>query len=466
MTTSIGAAVPGFAPPPAPSKQPAANARSEDSFDKMVRGTENPSKPENQRTTEKAGRHDPQWAKRPFAGLGKAAPAHGEPGKTASPKLPAGKTAKDDTDPGKADADAEQTGQAANAAPLQDHLPLLMALHDIRHFSSSAKTGGHSVATDGQTQDPALDGQPRSAEPPPSSSRKNRSPSGMDTNTPDAMSRSERASVTASLSATNQGRQPDEIGPAFEEPSHQDGIASHLLKDQAATDISAPQAKQTTPATKGIEAVRSAAPSGPGKQASSSGRIDVLGEQSFPAPSQNPMSQTTSALVDAIASDSDLRQALSTPPAASQMASSVAVPRHILKIELHPAELGMVTASLRLAGEQLSIELKPETHEAYRRLTADSEAIVKSMRGLGFDVDKVAILQPSIAVPTATRTDAGSSLPMSSGRDQPSFQPGNSSGSNAGSGGQKPGRNHNNDAQEFGRAASLSREHAGDDMFI
>ena len=61
------------------------------------------------------------------------------------------------------------------------------------------------------------------------------------------------------------------------------------------------------------------------------------------------------------------------------MSPSVAVPTHILKIELHPAELGMVTASLRLAGEQLSIELKPETHEAYRRLATDSDAIVKSM---------------------------------------------------------------------------------------
>ena len=216
---------------------------------------------------------------------------------------------------------------------------------------------------------------------------------------------------------------------------------------------------------KGLETVQAALRSESGKQAASGGRIEIVAEQSFPAPPQIPMSQTASALVDAIASDG-LRQALSTPATASQTASSVAVPTHVLKIELHPAELGVVTASMRLAGEQLSIELKPETHEAYRRLTSDSEAIVKSLRGLGFDVDKVTILQPSIAIPTATRTDASSSLPMSSGRDQPSFQPGNSSGNNAGSGGQQPGRNPGNDAHEFGRAASPAREGAGDGMFI
>ncbi len=84
----------------------------------------------------------------------------------------------------------------------------------------------------------------------------------------------------------------------------------------------------------------------------------------------------------------------------------VTAPAHTLRIELHPAELGAVTASLRLAGEQLSIELKVETAEAHRRLSADSEAIVSSLRGLGYDIDKVTIVQPAAA---ATRQDAATS---------------------------------------------------------
>jgi chemotaxis protein MotD len=109
--------------------------------------------------------------------------------------------------------------------------------------------------------------------------------------------------------------------------------------------------------------------------------------------------------------------------------------------------------------------MKPQTHEAYRRLTADSDAIVKSMRSLGFDVDKVTILQPSIAAHAASRADASSAMPMSTGRDQPSFQPGNSGGNSAG-GDRQPGRNDGNGAQEFSRAASPLRERADDDMYI
>ncbi|RUY13711.1 flagellar hook-length control protein FliK, partial [Mesorhizobium sp. M7A.F.Ca.US.005.03.2.1] len=164
------------------------------------------------------------------------------------------------------------------------------------------------------------------------------------------------------------------------------------------------------------------------------------------------------------------QKALSASPTTTHLASSVAVPTHVLKIELHPAELGMVTANLRLSGEQLSIELKPETHDAYRRLSADSEAIVKSLRGLGFEVDKVTIMQPSVAVPATTRTDATAPLAAATGRDPASFQPGNSGGGNGGAGGQQPGQqssgNRNDDAQDYGRGTSPSRERAGGDIFI
>jgi chemotaxis protein MotD len=461
MTPSLGQALPGLVSTRASSKPTAAGGNSEDtSFGEMVRSAENPAAPENQRAT---GLHDARWTKRASASLGKGEPARNEPGKAASPNLPAGKTAKADadTDPSEASADTAQTGQGTDTAPLQDQLPLLMALHDMRHFSTSAKADGDHAATDEQPQDAAVDGQPGS-QLSPLSSKKHRSASGVDTGSIEAMSRSERATIAEGVSGQNPRQGPGEIGRGSDDPLPQADLAFRVPGDQPVTDAS--EAKPT-PATKRHEATRPAPPSERGKLASSTARMDVIAEQRFPAPAQNPMSRTASAVIDAIASDSP-QKSLATPSASPQMASSVAVATHILKIELHPAELGLVTASLRLAGEQLSIELKPETHEAYRRLTADSEAIVKSLRGLGFDVDKVAILQPSIAVPAATRTDASSSLPMSAGRDQPSFQPGNSSGNNAGSGGQQPGRNHTNDVQEFGRAASPGRERGGDDMFI
>ncbi|RVB13857.1 flagellar hook-length control protein FliK, partial [Mesorhizobium sp. M7A.F.Ca.CA.004.05.1.1] len=107
---------------------------------------------------------------------------------------------------------------------------------------------------------------------------------------------------------------------------------------------------------------------------------------------------------------------------------------------------------------------------AYRRLSADSEAIVKSLRGLGFEVDKVTILQPSVAVPATTRADATAPMTAATGRDPASFQPGNSGSGNGGAGGQQPGQQssgkRNDDAQDYGRGTSPARERAGSDIFI
>ncbi|RJT39026.1 flagellar hook-length control protein FliK [Mesorhizobium waimense] len=462
MTTSLGQALPGLVSTRAPSKAAANSSSETSSFDDMVRGTEKPARPEGQPTDRAV--QGARWVKGASVNLGKVQPDHEPSAKAATPKQSAGRIPKEDADTntGKTADDAEPAVQGANVAPLQDRLPLLMALHDIRQFSAAAKTEGSAATTDGETTEPTLESQPPSAQQL-SSLKKSRSSSGPDAHDAGSVSKSERTANGVSL--PGQLRQPDVVGSVLKGPPRPDDETTILPKDQTATEPASP-AKRSAPGSKSLEAIRSAMPSEQGKQATSAARIDVVAEQSFPAPAQSPMSQTTSVLIDAIASDSSLRQAFSTASTSPQTASSVAVPTHILKIELHPAELGMVTASLRLAGEQLSIELKPETHEAYRRLAADSAAIVKSLRGLGFDVDKVAILQPSIAVPTVARADASSSLPMSTGREQSAFQSGDPSGGNAGSGGQQPGRNYPNDAQEIGRAVSPARERTGDGMFI
>jgi chemotaxis protein MotD len=463
MTTSLGQALPGLVSTRAPSKPAVAAGKNEEpNFGDLVGDTERQSAQENQEPAETRP-DDARWNRRASANPGKTQPDGNEPARTAALKPMAGKAAKDDAeDTEKASANAEPA--TPGATPFQDRLPLLMALNDIAHFSASAGTDGHDAATDGQAaSDAVLDNQAKSSRQLLSALRKSDAMSDLETHDPGAVSRSERVSNAEAF--PGKVRQPEAIGAVFKDLPRRDDGATAPSNDQAPADVSASPTRRV-PASKTLEAIKSATSSGQGRQASSAARTDVIAEQSFPAPAQNPMSQTTSALIDALGSDNGLRQAFSTPSSGPQLAGSVAVPTHILKIELHPAELGMVTASLRLSGERLSIELKPETHEAHRRLAADSEAIVKSLRGLGFDVDKVTILQPSIADPAAGRTDASSALPMSAGREQPAFQPGDSSGNNAGSGGQQPGRNHSNDTQDFGRAASPARDSAGDGMFI
>jgi chemotaxis protein MotD len=456
--TSVGPSLPGFVSTRAASDQPAAGARTADTgFSDMLHGTGKQARPDKQTTGETASR-DQRWGK-PLAadhpGIDREdTPSPADPRKVASAKSLLLKAAKNSPDTASGnEADNAGNGEPAAAnSPLQDHLPLLIALHDLRQFSAPAKSD--KTATGDGTGDPAaLDGQ---------AALSKRYRSTTDAGKPRGLeARSERGSTTTE-------QEPQQAGgvklPAG--PMKHDGSLTFGSPLQSVVDDAVPQSKPSSLPVKSLDEALSSIRSEAGKQASSASRVEVVSERSFPAPAQNPMSQAAATVIDAIKTDSGLRQPFSTTPATPQTTSSVAASAHILKIELHPAELGMVTASLRLSGEQLSIELKPQTHEAYRRLTSDSEAIVKSLRGLGFEVDKVTILQPLIAVPAATRADASANAQATSGRDQSSFQTGNSSGNNDSGAGQQSGRNRNNDPQEFGRPASPARERTGGDMFI
>lgn len=195
-------------------------------------------------------------------------------------------------------------------------------------------------------------------------------------------------------------------------------------------------------------------------------RVTIVGEQNFPAPAAYQTSQTATNLAGAIANDTGMRQVFSASAGLAQPSTPVAHSSHTLKIELHPAELGMVTANLRLAGGQLSIELTPENHEAHRRLSADTESLVKSLRGMGFDVDKVTVLQPSIAINGPARADASAMTGGPAGRDASSFQSGNSGGDGNNSSGQQSARNRNNDGQHSGQNAPQNSGRTGGDLFI
>jgi chemotaxis protein MotD len=193
------------------------------------------------------------------------------------------------------------------------------------------------------------------------------------------------------------------------------------------------------------------------------GPVTLASDRSFPAPAAHPLSPTTAGLIEALAARG---QATPAPLALHQQPATVAVPTHIMKIELHPAELGIVVANLRMSGGQLSVELKPETAEAYRHLSSDSDTIAKSLKKLGLDVGSVTVLQPSVATTPVTRTDAGNQTPSMPGRDASQFQSGTSAGGGDNSGGQQSGRNRNHDGQALDRPASAHRERPGGSLFI
>ncbi|TPL50092.1 flagellar hook-length control protein FliK [Mesorhizobium sp. B2-4-4] len=455
MTPSLGPALPGITTARTTAEQPAATGKNDDTgFGKMLDDKAGPAHPDKHPAAGAESR-DERWSRLAAGPAGqKDEPLPAGKARIPSSGMLAAKAARDDKT-AETDKDADGAAAETGTTPLEDHLPLLIAFHDLRHFSTSARPADTSETG----QEPALDGQflPKAYRP--------KSAAGHDDLEP--MSKPERTSLVDGALTKLDGQT---VNDAAGTPKRDNTIAAGPLPQTAPAEVPDLDPKQAAPQLKSMADVQSSLRHEPGKQLSAAGRIDVVSERSFPAPPQAPMSQAALNVIGAITADGGPKTTLSTHSATAQLTGPVAAATHVLKIELHPAELGMVTANLRLSGEQLSIELKPQTHDAYHRLSSDSDAIVKSLRGLGFEVDKVTILQPSVAVPATTRTDATASLQTAAGRDQSSFQPGNSGGGNSGAGGQQPGQQsagrHNDDAQAHGRPASPSRERAGGDIFI
>jgi hypothetical protein len=190
-------------------------------------------------------------------------------------------------------------------------------------------------------------------------------------------------------------------------------------------------------------------------------RATIMAEQTIPA----PMSTTATLVTEQITGDGSFLRALDRPSTHTVQPQSVALPAQSLKIELHPAELGVVTASLRFVGDQLSIELKVETHEAHRRLSTDSEAIVSSLRGLGYDIDKVTVIQPQLAVSGPGRADANGAISGQAPRGG-EFGSGAAGGENAGTGGQRAGGEGGNARQNGHKPAPGQGDGAGGSLYI
>jgi chemotaxis protein MotD len=410
------------------SSQPATDAKDQPAFDAVLQDAAKPAEKRAAARAERQTLQQPHWQK--FAAM---LPQHAEDDQAAA-------TALEDAVLGKTLGDGERD-EDRTAGPddhdLQhdasqfDRLPGLMALHDLRRLSDGGAKPPPAAG------DETVDGSPLKPE-------------------PSAADRQRPSAVVAS-------------GP---EPAAQ----NRTVATQAYPAGPAPAAT-TAPEEAGQPgtAALKAGGSGPGsvdariqpnRQGPIAEPVTVVREQNFAAPAPHPISPTGAGLVSALAADSGLPQALATASAPAQPALPVAQPTHMLKIELHPAELGTVTANLRLVGGQLSIELTPENQEAHRRLSSDADAIIKSLRGLGFDIDKVSVLQPQIAATASPRSDAAGAATGSMGRDQSSFQPGSSGGNGENTGGQQSGRNRNDDVLSPGRTTSYPRDGAGGDLFI
>lgn len=171
------------------------------------------------------------------------------------------------------------------------------------------------------------------------------------------------------------------------------------------------------------------------------GRVKIVGSSTPTSPPPALVSllgPTSASVVAAIEADPAWRAA------AAEMASSTIVRTpnstqgvNTLRIQLNPAELGMVTARLTATGSQLSIEIQVESNDARQRLVNDSDAIVKALRSVGLEVDRITIQQSATPSTGAGQQAAG-------GRDQQfaGQQAGDGNGRERGDGRQAGSQNH------------------------
>lgn len=120
-----------------------------------------------------------------------------------------------------------------------------------------------------------------------------------------------------------------------------------------------------------------------------------------------------------------------------------------LKIQMHPIDLGMVTATLRLKDDELQVEIKVETGDAFRQLSDDQSAMVRALRAQGFAVDQVNIV--------FNASDTSSS---NNAQQQAQPQAGQQGREAAGDGSR--GQRNDNGGQEQGRGRWTGNEGTGD----
>ncbi len=160
------------------------------------------------------------------------------------------------------------------------------------------------------------------------------------------------------------------------------------------------------------------------------------------------------AVTNQIASNPEWARALQPSAAASTPAAQAATGKvlNTLKIQMHPIDLGTVTATLRLKDDELHVEIKVETGDAFRQLSDDQNAMVKALRAQGFAVDQVNIV-----------FNASDSSTSNTAQQQAQPQAGQQGREALGDGtGQGKGQRNDNGSQQQGRERWTGNEGTSD----
>jgi chemotaxis protein MotD len=96
-------------------------------------------------------------------------------------------------------------------------------------------------------------------------------------------------------------------------------------------------------------------------------------------------------LVANIAGDKELSNAITASLVDPNKTAATSKVVNTLKLQMNPHDLGTVTATLRLRGEELSVSITVQNAAAYNQLTSDQDKMMEALRAQGFTVDQVTI---------------------------------------------------------------------------
>ncbi len=118
------------------------------------------------------------------------------------------------------------------------------------------------------------------------------------------------------------------------------------------------------------------------------GQVDGLDGQSSTRPDP-----ATSSLLTAIRQNSNWSRHVAEASAARwvDVSPKDGMSQQNLRLQLHPAELGAVTATIRMSGDRLSVSLRVENDETLQKLAQDKQIIQNTLRSLGFQIDEISI---------------------------------------------------------------------------
>jgi chemotaxis protein MotD len=129
--------------------------------------------------------------------------------------------------------------------------------------------------------------------------------------------------------------------------------------------------------------------------------VSVLESRRFIGLMQN---SNSAAVTAALSGDSEWARAMEPSSALSNAAEWTSTGKvvNMLKIQMNPLDLGLVTATMRLSGDALNVDLKVETGAAYRQMKEDHGKILEALRSQGYAVENV-----TISMAPVERSDAG-----------------------------------------------------------